>query len=84
MGEIPSAENARLQMCNIAFRSAAVAHRTNDRGIPPIVAVHSMEAEGPAPKRRKLTKDEIEHPLTGGEAELGSHQHAHTINAPKR
>ena len=42
-----------------------------------------MEAESPARKRRKLTKDEIEHPLTDSEAELGTPQHAHTTSVPK-
>ena len=36
-----------------------------------------MEAESPARKRRKLTKDEIEHPLTDSEAELGT-RNTHT------
>ena len=42
-----------------------------NRDLPLNVVNHGlMEASAPAPKRRKLAEDEVEHPIIGGEAEI--------------
>ena len=41
-----------------------------------------MEASAPAPKRRKLAEDEVEHSVIGGESEIGGLTSlVHTISA---